>query len=807
MRKIPGEKIPLRAEAEARLAKATPPEVPSRSDKELLHELQVYQIELEMQNEELRRMQVALEESRDRYADLYELAPVGYLTLTDTGLIAEINLTGAALLGEERQRLVQRRFAGFVAAGDSDRWHRFFLSVLQHDDRQSCELDMQRGDGSSFSALLDCIRTGKVGETQRVRIILNDISKRKQDEQAIRKSEEKLRAIFDQVIVGIIQSDLAGNITYANNRYCEITGYPRDELLGKQWRDLTYQEDLQKSTRNYEQMIQENTPFSFEKRYVFKNGRICWVAISASPLCDPDGHIVGGLAAVVDISARKQAEELLEKSSAEIADLYNHAPCGYHSIDRDGIIRQINDTELKWLGYTRDEVVGKMKATDLLTPSSLKIFRESYPRFMKQGFVQDLEFEMIRKDGTLFTALVNATAIYGPGGDYVMSRSTITDISRRKRGLEALRASVEKYSVLYENSRDALMTVAPPSWKFTSANRSTLMMFGASSEAEFTRLSPWDISPELQPDGLSSAEKARQMIETAMRDGSIFFEWTHKRLDGSTFPADVLLSRVKSDGQEYIQATMRDITERKRLEREIMERREKMAELQKLQIAAQTAAAIAHELNQPLMAIASYSNATRILLQAEKPDLDEIRDTIAASERQVLRAGDSIHDLLEFLSMKEFPSEAFDLNQEILHVLDTARSDHELQFHSNVRLEQGLPLVRANRNHIQKVLLNLLHNGIEAMQEAGVPLPSITVAVRTIKDSGLAQVTIQDNGPGIKDEDFRRMFEPFFTTKAKGIGMGLSISRSLIEANGGQLWIDPQERPGATFHFTLPLAT
>jgi two-component system sensor kinase FixL len=93
------------------------------------------------------------------------------------------------------------------------------------------------------------------------------------------------------------------------------------------------------------------------------------------------------------------------------------------------------------------------------------------------------------------------------------------------------------------------------------------------------------------------------------------------------------------------------------------------------------------------------------------------------------------------------------------------------------------------------------------MQEAGVPLPSITVVVSTKKDTGVAQVTIQDNGPGIKEHDLRRLFEPFFTTKPAGIGMGLSVSRSLIEANGGQLWIDPQERPGATFHFTLPLAT
>lgn len=252
----------------------------------------------------------------------------------------------------------------------------------------------------------------------------------------------------------------------------------------------------------------------------------------------------------------------------------------------------------------------------------------------------------------------------------------------------------------------------------------------------------------------------------------------------------------------------RDITERKLLEKQILERQNEMAELQTLQIAAQTAAAIAHELNQPLMAIASYNETALILLNAEKPDIEKVRKTIEGSERQAHRAGDSIRELLESLSMNEFSSEAFDLNKEILDILGTAKSEHELQFHSILQLKEGLPLIRANRTHVQRVLLNLLHNGIEAMQEVGVPLPSITVTVRTIKeDAGIAQVTIQDNGPGVKKEDFQRMFEPFFTTKTRGIGMGLAISRSLIEANGGQLWIDPQETPGATFHFTLPLAT
>jgi signal transduction histidine kinase len=163
--------------------------------------------------------------------------------------------------------------------------------------------------------------------------------------------------------------------------------------------------------------------------------------------------------------------------------------------------------------------------------------------------------------------------------------------------------------------------------------------------------------------------------------------------------------------------------------------------------------------------------------------------------------------MLEFLSLKEFPTEAFDLNQEILATIDLARLEYELQFHSVFKLEEALPMIRANRTHIQKVLLNLLHNCIEAMQESGVRSPAITVTISTLKEESLVRMTIHDNGPGFDKENIQKLFVPFFTTKTKGIGMGLAISRSLVESNGGQLWVDPQEGPGAIFHLTLPIAT
>lgn len=185
----PPHRLQLRANAEAEVARAPPSEDSARPRDELLHELRVHQIELEMQNESLRQAQLILEESRDRYADLYEFAPVGYLTLTDKGLIAEINLTGAALLGKDRKALIQRRFAHFLRSGEQDRWHKHFLQMLRHGNKQACEIAFQRSDGTVFDAHLDCLLTTDAGGKPMLRVSLTDITARKQAEQAMQAAK------------------------------------------------------------------------------------------------------------------------------------------------------------------------------------------------------------------------------------------------------------------------------------------------------------------------------------------------------------------------------------------------------------------------------------------------------------------------------------------------------------------------------------------------------------------------------------------------------------------------------------------
>jgi PAS domain S-box-containing protein len=194
MSKKPIEPDLLRTNAEAQLARAPEKGGAQRPAEELLHELQVHQVELEMQNEELRQAQVELEESRDLYVDFYDFSPVGYITLNHEAMIDEINLTGAKLLGMERSKLMQRRFVLFVAPEDRYRWHLHFLAVLKDDDKKDCELLIQRIDGSSFFAKLYCLRLKDNANKSAMRMVIVDITEGKRASELVIANKELVTA-------------------------------------------------------------------------------------------------------------------------------------------------------------------------------------------------------------------------------------------------------------------------------------------------------------------------------------------------------------------------------------------------------------------------------------------------------------------------------------------------------------------------------------------------------------------------------------------------------------------------------------
>ncbi len=249
------------------------------------------------------------------------------------------------------------------------------------------------------------------------------------------RAEANLRGLLEAAPDATLVVDEAGQIVMVNAQVQVLFGYNRDELLGQPLELL-----LPERFRNAH--LQHRIGYLRDPRArpmgaglqlsaASRDGREFPVEISLSPMRTESDMLV--TAAVRDITERKRAEEALRDAAVRIRDLYDRAPCGYHSLGPDGTYLEINDTELSWLGRTRDEVVGRMKFADLLTPESAQRFAHEYPEFIRRGWVRDIEFECVRRDGSVLPVLLNATASTDSAGRYVCSRATMIDLSERQR--------------------------------------------------------------------------------------------------------------------------------------------------------------------------------------------------------------------------------------------------------------------------------------------------------------------------------------------------------------------------------------
>ncbi|MDD5033728.1 MAG: diguanylate cyclase [Methylococcaceae bacterium] len=260
---------------------------------------------------------------------------------------------------------------------------------------------------------------------------------RKQIRAALRENEARLREITETMSDGLLVMNQAGHISFANAEASLLLGHSAETLLGADMHELIHVlPDGSPCPRNECKILQiaqtGGSCIAREETFKSKAGRLLPVTVSAAAIIREQERI-GVVVAFHDISERKQDEEALRRSFEEIEDLYDHAPCGYHSLDENGLFVRINHTELEWLGYRRGEVINKMRFSDLLTPASLPTFQESFPRFKELGYVHDLEFELMRKDGTRLPILLSATAVRDTEGHFLMSRSILVDLRERKK--------------------------------------------------------------------------------------------------------------------------------------------------------------------------------------------------------------------------------------------------------------------------------------------------------------------------------------------------------------------------------------
>jgi PAS domain S-box-containing protein len=532
----------------------------------------------------------------------------------------------------------------------------------------------------------------------------------------------------------------------------------------------------------------------------------------------------------LQIAARKKAEaavrEFANGLEAKIRRLVDSNIIGICVWNLEGDIIEANEAFLHMLKYSREDLIsGRVRWTDL-TPAEWRDRDERAVAELKAtGTAQPFQKEYFRKDGSRVPVLLGAAMFEGSGNEGVAFVLDLSEQKRaedeRKRAEEGLRASEERWSKLAENSSAGIALIAPDG-RFIAANLAFQKMLGY-TEDELQGRTTFDIAHE--EDRAATEARIAEAHEGQRRDWRV--EKRYLRKDGGVMWADVSSVFVPASGSNsaFFSAVIVDRTERKRAEEELQKAQAELAHVARVTTLGELTATIAHEINQPLAAVVTNANASLRWLAGDSPNLDETRAAI----RRIIRDGnraDEIIGRIRALAKKAPPQKDWlDLNETIGEVIAMARSEVQRNRVSlQTKLANDLPLILGDRIQLQQVILNLLINAIEAMSGIGEGPRELWVSSQkaseipgeseedTFQNKALAEaqfthvlIAVRDSGPGLDPKGLDRLFDAFYTTKPKGLGMGLRISRSIIEAHGGRLWAKANASRGAIFQFALPI--
>ena len=693
-----------------------------------------------------------------------------------------------------------------------------------------------------------------------------DITKRKKAEEELQKAHDELElrvrertAELEQAKASIAaeRQRLYGILETMPDMVCLLTPDYHYTFTNRSFREKFGDHH---GRHCFDLVFGKKEPCEFCQAYtVLKNGKPHFWEVAVSdgsiidvynfPFADVDGSPLI-LEIDRDITERRRAQEELVSAAREIEDLYDHAPCGYHSLDSNGLIVRINDTELSWLGYTREEIIGKKRFQELLTPESLHVFHQKFPAFLEQGSVSDLEYDMVRKDGTILPVLLGATIARDSSDNFVMSRGTVFDITERKRADQVLQRANRALRVLSECDQllvratdeqgflddicrilvdhgghrmawigfaiqDAAKTVHPVaiagfeddylksvkiSWSDDKTGR------GPTGTAIRTGIARTNRNSRSNPEYTlwrSEALKRGYASSTALpltNADRVFGALTIYSSEPDAFDDEEtkLLDQL-ADDVSYGIGILRMRAEKEKTDLAL---HETLADLTRSNRDLQQFAYVAsHDLQEPLRNVAS---CLQMLENKYKNRLDgDASKYIDYAVEAAVRMKALIQDLLAYsrVATRGKPLQRTDCEQ----VLDRAiRNLRSAVAESGAGVTQDpLPTVLADDTQLVQAFQNLIGNSIKFR---GDEPPQIHVSA--VKNETEWIFSVKDNGIGIESEYWDRIFVIFQRLHKRseydGTGIGLAIVKKVVERHGGRVWVESEPGVGTTFYFTIP---
>ncbi len=586
---------------------------------------------------------------------------------------------------------------------------------------------------------------------------------------------------------------LDGRFRRCNPAFERVLGYTPKSLAGFPMIDIVHVDDVG-ATMEQLRLLETGEPVNFENRCRCADGSYKWLVWSINPV--PEEKLVYAVAH--DITGRKATEEALRAESAFRKAMEDSVITGLRAIDLSGRIIFANSAFCRMVGFDEDELVGAEPPFPYWPSEDIEVCRRNLELTLSgRAPAGGFEMRIRRKNGERIDARFYLSPLIDLTGRQTGWMASITDITEPKRVRAALEAAHERFEAVLDGLDAAVFVADARTDEILFANRAFKRIHGFDAVGRTVRgvavLQPERGDYAIDPRGLAVGDLPRELFDGELQH-PLSGRWYHVREQATRWV----------DGRVVRMGIATDITDRKQTAEISREQEERLQRTSRLITMGEMASTLAHELNQPLAAIANYCAGcvTRIQGGSWKPE--EVLAAMQKASFQAERAGKIIRRVREFVKKSEPRRSAVQVADVLEEALGFADIDaRRTGTRIAAEVEPGLPPVFADRIMIEQVLLNLIRNGLEAMTDT---LPEQRVLVVRVRAFGprAVEVAVIDRGHGIDDEHRQRLFTPFYSTKSEGMGMGLNICRSIVEFHDGRLIVDANPEGGTIFSFTLP---
>ena len=686
-----------------------------------------------------------------------------------------------------------------------------YLALVHPEDREFMAAMMKRmlSDNSGFDVTKRIVRAG--GDVRYVRCVGTAVSDNAASKrigvgidvtdheiltQELRRREANLAEAQRLSRTGSFGWKPSGEELVCSEETYRILEYnPVEKLTIDKIIQRTHPEDRILVRETAERASRTGGTMDFTHRLLFADGRVKHVHVRAKPLLTAC-HELEFAGAVTDITERITAEEKIRRNERELRTLIDVMPACVGTVLPDGTADYLSQRWLDYFGQTREEAMGWGWAR-VVHPDDVDRVLANWQAGLASGEPVEQELRCRRADGIYRWFLNHNLPLHDDEGKIVKWYGVLFDVNSLKETEHALQMREHELVGVIETIPSMLWSTSPTG-EATHVSRRILDYCGVPLEELVKRLWERLTHPDDREEtaaafakAISSGESYSAIHRLRRADGE--YRWHHSTAEPLRDPKGKII-------QWY--GLSIDIDERKRAEDHLRETHIKLAKASRLATVAELAASIAHQLNQPLMSILANAQAAKRWWNAAKPNVTEVSSSIERVIRDACAAGETMQHIRALFKQESFDKRNVDIADilwEVVRVVqeDPKKRDVPIECH----FEESLPVVRVDQIQIQQVFINLIVNAIEALEaQEAAPL----VVLRTTTDSNEMLIQVIDNGPGVDFPD--QIFDAFMTTKEKGMGIGLAVSRTIVEAHGGRIWAENNKDSGATFNVALPLS-